>query len=282
MLDAGAFPLEQYENTHTPWRSLCLTCGREITPSHADVGETGNACPYCSQRKVDPDEAATKMRSTGLDPLVPYPGARVPWPSVCLTCEREVRPQWQSIQRGQGGCVYCAEKSVVPSEAAHEMRLKGYEPLEKYPGSAIPWRSIHSECGREVSPTWGTIRSGGGGCRWCAPSGIDFTQPAKLYLVTNADWRAAKIGIAGQGVRRDRIGQHIDNGWKLTRAWRFKTGEQAHRAEQKVLTSWRKAGYPDLVPPEAMPQGGFSETVAIEAVSLIEIDDLVEESRTAS
>ena len=111
MLDAGVFPLDPYENTHAPWRSMCLTCGREVSPSHEDVGESGNGCAYCTKSRVDPEEAEAKMRSIGLKPHVRYPGARRPWPSTCMKCNRTVKPQWQNIIRGGGGCVYCAERA---------------------------------------------------------------------------------------------------------------------------------------------------------------------------
>ena len=48
------------------------------------------------------------MRAAGLEPLVPYPGARKPWPARCLTCGEQGQPQLGSIRQGQSGCRTCS------------------------------------------------------------------------------------------------------------------------------------------------------------------------------
>ena len=43
----------------------------------------------------------------------------------------------------------------------------GLEPLEPYPGPARPWRCRCLRCGTEVTPRYGNIKQGWGGCRTC-------------------------------------------------------------------------------------------------------------------
>lgn len=107
------------------------------------------------------------MRQAGLEPLDVYPGSAQPWRCRCTICQRTVTPTHHGVQRGQGGCVYCAGKTVDLGEAAEVMRAAGLEPLETYPGADTVWLCRCDECGSEVSPTYGSVRDGHG-CRYCA------------------------------------------------------------------------------------------------------------------
>ncbi len=40
------------------------------------------------------------MRAAGAEPLLPYPGAQVPWLCRCLTCDREITPRYDNVVRG--------------------------------------------------------------------------------------------------------------------------------------------------------------------------------------
>ena len=53
------------------------------------------------------------MRSVGLEPLVPYPGASVGWRCRCAVCGNEVNPHYSTIQSGGLGCGYCAHGSFA-------------------------------------------------------------------------------------------------------------------------------------------------------------------------
>lgn len=65
-----------------------------------------------------------------------------------------------------------------PAVAEAAMRAVGLEPLEPYPGARRPWRCIHLACGLEVTPRYGDVRAGQGGCIHC---------------------RGAKVGAARRG-----------------------------------------------------------------------------------
>ena len=106
MRSAGLAPLEPYPGSMVPWRCLCMTCEREVTPLFSNT-RSGKRCAYCSEKRVDPDDAVGVMRAAGLEPLEPYRSTNRPWLCRCMTCEREVTPTHGSVRAGQGGCVYC-------------------------------------------------------------------------------------------------------------------------------------------------------------------------------
>jgi hypothetical protein len=54
------------------------------------------------------------MEAAGVTPLDPYPGSDEPWRCECQTCGQEVTPRYDSIQKGQGGCRFCASSGFNP------------------------------------------------------------------------------------------------------------------------------------------------------------------------
>ncbi len=66
------------------------------------------------------------------------------------------------------------------------MLKAGYKPLEPYLNNKTHWRSIHIKCGREVSPTYGQIRGGNGGCKHCA--GVYVDPIAAVEVMRNAGY----------------------------------------------------------------------------------------------
>ncbi|MCW2890415.1 MAG: hypothetical protein JWL58_7277 [Streptosporangiaceae bacterium] len=52
--------------------------------------------------------------------------------------------------------------------AAAVMRGAGVDPIEPYPGTSKPWRSVCLRCNREVTPQFRHVRSGmSSGCIYC-------------------------------------------------------------------------------------------------------------------
>jgi len=103
----GFEPLEPYRGRHFAWKCKCLTCGETIAPHYAGI-VTGGGCRFCSGLVVDPANAHLVMKKAGLIPLVDYPGAGKPWLCNCKKCNRQVAPRYSSVNRGIGGCKYCA------------------------------------------------------------------------------------------------------------------------------------------------------------------------------
>ena len=117
----------------------------------------------------------------------------------------------------------------------------------------------------------------GSGCKFCAPYGLDLDKPATLYLIEQPELRAAKIGIAES--TSDRIDVHMRHGWKILKVWQFKTGELAGKAESAVLEYFRdELKLPPFLRPVDMPQGGYTETVSISAVSTGAIEQVISSS----
>lgn len=105
--NAGFEPLEPYKGRHFPWRCKCMKCGEKIAPHYSGI-VTGGGCRYCSGLVVDPIEAVKVMKKALIKTLVPYPGAGKPWLSECLKCKKEIKPRYSSVNKGIGGCKYCA------------------------------------------------------------------------------------------------------------------------------------------------------------------------------
>lgn len=99
-----------YRGPLKPVLMRCLACGSEAEYLPRILKKTSaGTCRNCKPTAtINPDEAVVIMRSVGLEPLVPYPGARKPWPAVCTTCGVDGHPQLANIRQGQRGCRTCS------------------------------------------------------------------------------------------------------------------------------------------------------------------------------
>ena len=185
MRNGGFEPLEPYPGSMKPWMCRHLQCDGIRFPYYAQVQQGKRACKTCSSKivaqvlQMDPDVAASVMRSADLEPLEPYPGSSKPWRCIHTPCGMEVRPRYSAIQQGQGGCKPCHQQRLAskyqtpPEEAMATMQSAGFEPQVAYPGRThTPWESIHIECGRIVSPTLSNVKNGAT-CIYCAGKRID-------------------------------------------------------------------------------------------------------------
>ncbi len=151
----------------TPWRCLCLTCNREVSPHYSSVRRGRNGCRFCGRKAVDPEDAESTMLSAGFKPLEPYSGSSKPWRCIHDRCKREVTPTYNKIQQGRKGCRFCGGGAIDPEDAEATMLSAGLEPLEPYPGSDKRWRCLHNRCKREVTSRYADIKKGGSGCQFC-------------------------------------------------------------------------------------------------------------------
>lgn len=266
-------PLVDYPGSMVPWLCRCNTCSREVTPTYNHIQQGKRGCKWCQSfgRTNDPDDAAQIMRTAGVEPLVPYPGASVPWRSRCLRCEKIVTPCYHEVRRGQGGCRWCAKRSpVAADDAVSLIRKSGLEPLVEYPGSMTPWLCRCIKCGKKVSPRYNKVQQRGGGCRWCATKGIDWATPGFVYLVTNETLDSHKVGI--RNVDKRRIEEHTNRGWMLYAERYFGMTDEAFRVEQAIIRWWRSELHlPPHLSREEMPQNGYTETVSADAISLPDV-----------
>ena len=213
MVGAGLRPLDPYPGADKPWRSECLTCGKEVAPRVGDIRSRGGGCEFCAGKaRIPDDEAERQMRAAGYEPLEKYPGVREPWRCRCAKCDRVGSPSLNSVKAGKG-CNFCKydrfseERRRPHDEAAELIRGFALEPLEPYPGALKKWSCECTRCGDEVSPQLGPLlHSGGTGCRRCGrekqKQSVRFSEeeatayaeasglePLEEYVNANTPWR---------------------------------------------------------------------------------------------
>jgi hypothetical protein len=178
-------PQVPYPGANRPWKCICLKCENSCAPTLANV-KRGRRCARCFHKRrgekqrgtpapnrLNPDDAVGVMRAAGLNPKVPYPGARKPWKSECLKCGDDCAPTLDNVKKRGRGCTSCGNRSSSekqlgdPLIAEADMRAAGIEPNEPYPGSRTSWRGECMRCHRPVAPKLTDIRNGRGGCWHC-------------------------------------------------------------------------------------------------------------------
>jgi hypothetical protein len=273
--------LEPYETTNKLWRLKCAKCGLETSRFPASLktrkknSKTGLAgCLGCSirQKVKESDQgvnAEALMDLAGFKILEPYVSAKHPWKVQCKNCLMVMTKQFTHVKSEDKGCKYCSGNYLNLEQINLIMLNAQLEPLEPYVNAQKPWKCKCLKCGKIVTPRFGGISAGIGGCKFCGSHGLDFNKPAFVYLITNDELNAHKIGVSGLEVQTERLKAHSKYGWKLYKRLDVKTGEVAFLIEQGVLLWLRK----DLelhtyVLKEQMPQGGFSETFDASEIGL--------------
>jgi len=100
----GLEPLVPFTHTKTPWKSMCMKCGRTVTPRLNNVRSGHLGCVHCGGKApVDPAVAAADVREIGLEPLEPYTTAldAVAMPLSSLR-PRGYRPPWTGSDSERG------------------------------------------------------------------------------------------------------------------------------------------------------------------------------------
>ena len=279
MLEKNIKPIEPYQSVSSPWKSVCLVCKNEVSPRLASIIKGQGGCAYCAGNLIDVSEILARMEEVKLRPLVPYPGAHQKWDCECLRCNRVVSVSYIYIRHSQTlGCQYCSKSKVDSKEAIQVMKLAQLEPLEEYPGRHKGWKSRCLKCLQVVSPAYGSIMQGQGGCKFCAELGIDYNSPAYIYLMQHLELNAIKIGISNDNSQRNRVKTHKNFGWELYKMKHFDSALEAEEIESLVIIHFRmKFGVPNHLNREMMPQGGWTETFDASEIDLPTIWAKVEE-----
>jgi recombinational DNA repair protein (RecF pathway) len=322
----GLEPQVKFQGPNVPWKSIHVSCGRTTSPRYAAIQQGQGPCKYCSGKVVDKEQAHALMSSRDLVPLTEFPGANMPWLCIHSVCEKEVSPTYASIRSGQGGCIYCSGRHVDKDEAREIVINLGFTPVEEYQpqkrwkviheicgteieldyryakrtgrgcitcsgltpvtqeevnllfesrgfkaigqivNSRNPIQAIHNVCGREVSLRYGEVKRGRG-CKFCQVGGINLSLPGFIYVMTNEELSAVKVGIGGESSRLNRINQHKKYGWTLYKRMNLHTAEEAYEIEQAVI-SWLRLdlGLPVFLTGQEMPQGGHTETFSADEI----------------
>jgi hypothetical protein len=191
MLAANLKPLEPYPGGAFHWKCKCLVCGKTVSATLKVIKRGGGGCKYCGRIKaglsnrVSESEAITIMESAGLIPLEPYTNSNTPWKARCKKCKKTVSPRFSLVKSKGSGCAFCAETRVDPIDAVKLFKSAKLKPLIKYPGNKVPWKSIHTPCGREVSPTYLAIKRGQGPCKYCAKVAVHPKDAMALFLAND-------------------------------------------------------------------------------------------------
>jgi len=128
-------------------------------------------------RILDTEEVDELFRKSGMEPLEPYLGASKPRMSRCLTCGKIGTPTYTTLRTGHLGCKDCGYKIVKSKLIGLKRDLKkiehifsdaNLEPLEEFSGANNPRRCRCLVCEKIVSPVYGNLQQGQGGCIYCA------------------------------------------------------------------------------------------------------------------
>lgn len=265
-------PLEQFPGSNAKWRCKCIRCGTETLVSYRAMKHQGvRGCRTCWAGYVDPADAQRLAEALDLRPLEPYVDAKTPWRCECLRCGSTVGPVYRAMKYGIRSCKVCRSSQIsIPAEEAHAAMLRhDLQPLEPYPGSNEKWRCKCLRCNSEVAPIYTQVVSDRQcrSCRTCTDTRpFDAEKPAIVYLLHNPKLKALKVGVAMQTSRRVEV--HAARGWEVVRVHSTRRGARARAIEATVLRRWRNLGAGPAVKPEKMPQGGWTETVALKNISL--------------
>lgn len=183
MKKAKLKPLVPYPGSKTNWKSECLKCREIVFPNYGDIKQGDGGCKYCAKHFVKPEDAEELMRFNNLEPLEPYKNTMTPWKCKCMICGKLVTPRHNSIQKGSGGCKYCAKRFIDAEDAILIMRKAKLEPLEPFPGANKSWKCRCLRCGRNIQPAYTTIQSGQKGCVYCGGKKVD-PQEAFDFMVS--------------------------------------------------------------------------------------------------
>ena len=215
MVAAGLEPLGPYPGKAVvPWPCRCLECGSDVSPTYNAV-QQGKGCRVCAvghraeAMRLDPSEAVRRMRVSGAEPLVPYPGAFAKWKCRCSSCGRTVTPLLNNVSRGRGPCKWCGKvkqantRRIDPALAEAAVRNAGAAPLEPYSGLVNePWKCRCLKCGRTITPRpSGIILRGVNACAYCAGARTDPAvaveimseagfEPLDPYVNARTPWRS--------------------------------------------------------------------------------------------
>jgi hypothetical protein len=276
MLEKGLRPLEKYHGTIKGWKSECLRCGKIVYPALGAVQRSISACAYCSGKRVDAEDAEDLMKKKNFLPLAPYVNALDPWKCMCTICKKESYPTYANVKKGSI-CIYCAKGKVDLDQVLKLMLEAKLEPLEPYSGNKVPWKSKCLKCNRVVYPRWNDLQKGHSGCIYCMPKGINLIAPSYVYLITNLELNAHKVGVGNKKKVNDRLGRFNKSGWQTHMVWNTESGEIALAIETAVFKILRHdLKLPIYLSIEDMPKTqGHSETVDADSISLLQLEKII-------
>jgi len=272
-------------------RNHYVTAEKYGDPFHVEIHGPDNSKRGGARNFNDSSECIEVMRSVGLNPIEEYANASVKWKCECMLCGEPTAVKYRHVKQGiysgqkvvggKGyGCKTCTNPRVLSEEEAIARALaKGLEPLEPYVDSHTSWKMRCLTCTQPTSPTLSSLLAQGG-CLTCGASrrGWRYTEdPSSVYLMTNPQKKALKVGIAKTARVQRRMSEHP--GFKPVKVWHFHTGQAAFELEQAVLMHWRRdLGNPPrgFLAKDEMGHSGHEETASTRKVGLANTIDYID------
>ena len=296
MIESNLIPLENFPGAKVKWKCECEFCKSVVFPVYGNIKAGWGGCRKCGGKKGrttritnEEERVLEVMANALLKPLEPYNGNKHKWRIRCLRCNQETTTRFNDVQQGHSGCMNCGSKAgglkiaLDPEVAVQTMVNASLQPLEPYPGASSKWKCKCLTCGNVVTPVYGSIQQGNGGCIYCAPYGMDMGMASCLYLLSSTEYDACKVGISNVESLKKRLAEHKKQSFdKLHKKWDFKTGFDAYTVEQGVISWWRdELGIPPALTRREMPRHGYSETASVTLISIKYTVAKIEELITA-
>jgi len=284
----GLQPLEQYVGYKTPWKNQCLVCKEEVLITRESVRRRSldiKGCKDCA--KVAQNNAHVEKKKAevlkrfellNLTLLSEYLGAKKPILVKCNRCSYEFTTNGSRLIDKKFGCGRCAGNDIDPEDVFKFLNQLRFEPLEPYVSNKKPLKCRHLDCGNIVEVLLPTIKRTGGGCKFCAKHGFQYSKPAYLYLIRSESLNAVKIGIANPSRRSDgdRLTRFMKIGWEVIGVWNFEIGSHAEEVEKRIFALIRnERKIPVFLSSQDMQIGGHTETMDADSVDILELKDLI-------
>jgi hypothetical protein len=103
------------------------------------------------------------LKKNNFKPLAKFPGGSKPWRCLHKPCKNIVLLNINYLKYGGKGCNVCAGLAPISEAVALKLfKSRGFTPLTKFSGAKVAWKSKHNVCGRVVTTSYESIRSGRG------------------------------------------------------------------------------------------------------------------------
>ena len=285
LLSRGFEMVGEFKGTKTRTESVCITCKKTSFPTISNLRRNPNqGCIYCKEILVDPSDGRKFLEDAGFELTGPWINASTPIEAICKKCSRNIKVRYSEIKLGHG-CAKCAGKMVDRDEAIAFMKFSGYEPQVPYPGSGRRWKCIHILCGREVSPVYGNILAGRGGCSSCSKWGFDNSKPSYVYFIYHREFKSFKVGIANvlKLKKFDRVHRFENQGWELLKIYHYEQGSSARQVEKSVFQVIRnELKIPKFLNKEIMKRHrGETETFSADSISPKKVFEIMKNADNA-
>ena len=217
MIAAGAKPLVPYSGASEPWKSECLSCGKEISPTLMSA-ERQSPCKFCARRAVSEKRLAearpraeTQFRKSGFEPIGEFKGFTRPWKARCLKCGEVSSPAAKWLAEGHG-CRWCAPNAPWTEQRfVKVLKLANRTNLEPFAGASTAIAMRCGRCGAEAKVKPKLLLKSKGFCNRCKPTAewsadkakrlitAAGMKPLEPYVNMTTPWRAVCLTCGTEG-----------------------------------------------------------------------------------